>query len=470
MATSTSIVGGVGIGTGMKITELVNAIILGETGAKQNQIARQTSNTAAMISGVGALRSALTTFTDAMAKLNDKTAPSFNAYAATSANEGVVKVSSGNTAVAGNYDISVSKLATGSKVASQSFAGPSSAITAGNMTIGQGTNSYNVKIESGATLQSVRDQINKDLSGKGISANIVSDSNGSRLVLSSTTTGAGSDISVTGIPELEIDGTQSMKTSGSGAGYITDVAQDAELTIDGLAVKSASNTVKDAISGISLELTGTTPTGGSSTKITVAANNDGLKTSVQAFVDAYNKLQSTVTALTSTTRDAEDNVVLGPLSNDPTTRSMLGDIRKVLAEVGSGDRLTSLSQLGINTMKDGKLEFNATKFGVAMNDKQLGEEVQELFSGDNGVFERMKKAIDPYNATDGSLASRKAGLDRVAKNLDDQQSALTRRIDTMTVSLTTKYAKLDAALAAMQKQAEQLNSFFEAMNARAKNS
>lgn len=465
----------VGLGSGLEIGSIVKVLVESDTAAKQAQITRQTSNNSAMISGVGALRSALTAFQDAMKKLNDKDAPAFNAYAATSADEKVVKVTSGNTAVAGSYDIQVKNLATGSKVASKAFSeGASKPISEGELTIQQGSKSYTITIGSGATLQSVRDQINKEMGGNGISANIVNEKGGSRLVLSSTTTGAGSDLKLSkesgGVldPDLDIDGTKPMATNG--AGYITAVAQDAELTIDGLTVKSATNTVSNAISGMSLELTGVTPVGGAATKVAVAPNNDGLKKSVQGFVDAYNTLQKAITSLTSTSRDGDDKLVLGPLTNDPTTRSLLGDIRNVLSEVGSGDQLTTLGQLGINTQKDGTLEFNSTKFTAALNDKKLGPEVQELFTGTNGVFERMNKAIDPYNATDGSLATRKSNLDLVAKTLSDQQAALDRRTESLTESLTKKYVALDTALGRMKAQSSQILSFFDAINAQAKKS
>ena len=465
------ITSGTGLGSGLNITEIVSALVTADTAAKKAQITRQTSNNTAMISGIGSLRSALTAFQDAMKTLNDKDAPAFNAFAATSGNEAVVKVKSSNTAVAGSYDIKVVNLATSSKVASQSFSGgASSAISQGELTISQGGTDYKLQVGAGATLQSVRDQINKELGAKGLSANIVNEEGGSRLVIGSTTTGAGSDISVSGISELAIDGTTKM--TGTGAGYITDLAKDAELTIDGLTVKSAKNTIDDAISGMTLELTGATPSGasGTATKVTVAADNDGMKKSVQSFVDAYNTLQKAITSLTSTSRDDDDNLILGPLTNDPTTRSLLGDVRKVLSEVGSGDQLTTLSQLGINTQKDGTLEFNSSKFTAAMNDKKLGTEVQELFTGTNGIFERMNKAIDPYNATDGSLATRKANLDSVAKNLAEQQAALDRRTESLTESLTKKYVALDTALGKMKAQADQITSIFEAINAQAKKS
>ncbi|HDS0929134.1 flagellar filament capping protein FliD [Pseudomonas sp. CJQ_13] len=461
-----------GLGSGLDISAIVKALVQSDTAAKQAQITRQTSNNSAMISGIGSLRSALTAFQNAMKKLNDTTAPSFNAYAATSSNDKAVKVTSSNSAVAGSYDVAVTKLATGSKVASQLFAeGATKPISEGTLSIQQGDPSnggktYTLDIGAGATLQSVRDQINKELGASGLSANIVNGEGGARLVLSSSVTGAGSDLVLSGVPELEINGGKSMAENANGAGYISGLAQDAELTIDGLKVTSASNKLEDAISGMSLELLSESSTA----KVTVAPNNDGLKTSVQAFVDAYNTLQKTITLLTSTSRDEDDNLVLGPLTNDPTTRSLLGDLRKVLTEIGSGDQLTTLGQLGINTQKDGTLEFNSTKFTAALNDKKLGTEVQELFTGTNGIFERMNKAIDPYNGTDGSLASRNNNLSEVAKRLTAEQAALDRRTESLTESLTKKYVALDTALGKMKAQADQITSIFEAINAQAKKS
>lgn len=455
-----------GLGSGLNITDIVTALVKSDTAAKQAQITRQTSNNSAMISGIGSLRSALTTFTTAMSKLNDSAAPSFKAFAASSGNENVVKATAGNNAVAGSYSIQVDKLATSSRVASQAFdTGAATPIDEGDLTITQNGKPYTIKVGPGATLQSVRDQINKELGGNGFTANIITGDGGSRLVVGSNVTGKGSDISVGGIEALKIDGTKSMAANGSG--FITGLAIDAELTVDGIKVSSASNTVTDAISGLTLNLTGISA---SAATVTVAADNDGLKKSVQSFVDAYNTLQKAITSLTTTSKDADDNLVLGPLTNDPTTRSLLSDIRGVLSEVGAGDKLTTLSQLGINTQKDGTLEFNSTKFTAALNDKQLGTEVQTFFTGSNGLFERMNKAIDPYNATDGSLSTRKTNLDKVAKNLSDQQAALDRRTDSLTESLTKKYVALDTALGKMKAQADQITSIFDAINAQAKKS
>ena len=462
-----------GIGSGLNISSIVEALVNSDTAAKQAQITRQTTNNKAYISGVGALKSALADYQSSMAKLNSSTAPAFNAYAATSANENVLKATASNTAVPGTYEVNVSQLATGSKVASRLYTtaegGAATPIPKGDLTIEQNGKTYTVSIGDGATLQSVRDSINDALAVNGISANIINEAGGSRLVLGSTTTGAGSDIKVIGgTTGIDIDGTKSMATNGSG--YISGLAQDAKLTIDGLEVTSKSNTVKDAISGITLDLVAKSADAATTTKVTVGANNDGLKASVQQFVDAYNTMVKAVNALTATSTDADGNTVLGSLTGDPTTRSLLADIRGELANIGSGDRLTTLSQLGINTQKDGTLEFNSSKFTAAMNDKKLGSEVQELFTGTNGVFERMNKAIEPYIKSDGILTSRTNNLNSLQKRLDQQQEDLDRRVELLTASLTKKYIAMDTVVGKLKAQANSITSIFDAITAQQKNS
>ena len=191
---------------------------------------------------------------------------------------------------------------------------------------------------------------------------------------------------------------------------------------------------------------------------------------MQQFVDAYNTMVKAVNALTATSTDADGNTVLGSLTGDPTTRSLLADIRGELANIGSGDRLTTLSQLGINTQKDGTLEFNSSKFTAAMNDKKLGSEVQELFTGTNGVFERMNKAIEPYIKSDGILTSRTNNLNSLQKRLDQQQEDLDRRVELLTASLTKKYIAMDTVVGKLKAQANSITSIFDAITAQQKNS
>ena len=471
---------GTGLGSGLDTGAIVKALVNADKAAKQGQIDRGTATNTASISGIGTLKSLMAAFNQAMKDLGSTTTPQFPGFAATSSDVKIVGATASNSAVNGNYVVKVDNLATSSKVTSAAFAGgTTSPITAGTLSITQGTSTYNLDIKAGATLQSVRDSINADTSLKsaGISANIVTDSFGSRLVLGSTTTGAGSDISVSGISELTIDGSNVVGASGgpamtaTSAGSIGAVAIDAKFSIDGMALTSKSNTVDKAVSGLTLNLVAT----GTST-VTVASNNDGLKASIQKFVDAYNALANGITALTKPSLDDNGKpTVAAALTGDALPRSILSSIRGPLAETGAGDKLTVLAQLGITTdQKTGALNFDSTKFTSAMNDKKLGGEVQKMFVGDagsnNGLLARMTKAIAPFTDTGGILDQRTTSLNKTKTKLTNDQDALDRRIETLTTVLTKKYNDMDTLVGKLKATASNITSMFEAITAQQKNS
>jgi flagellar hook-associated protein 2 len=363
-------------------------------------------------------------------------------------------------------------------VASASFAGgAASAIPSGNLVISQNGTDYNVTIPKSATLQSTRDAINSTLSGQGISANIVTDSSGSRLVIGSTTTGKGSDLKVSGIAGLAIDGTQVLGTipdpnnagqtipDPNGAGAIGTLATDASLTIDGLALTSKTNTVSGAVSGLSMTLVAP----GTST-VTVATNTTGLQTALQSFVDAYNTLVKTVTSLTQATADSDGKLtVSAPMTGDSLPRSLLADIRSELVTPGPGGQLSVLAQLGITTdQKAGTLNFDSVKFNTAMTTKSLGSQIQTLFTGTdskNGLLARMSAAISPYSQTGGILDQRTTSLNKQKSDLSTQQLALDLRVTTLTATLSAKYNAMDLLVGQMKATATNISSFFNSLDA-----
>lgn len=474
---------GTGLGSNLDISSIVNALVNADSSAKQNQIKTQTTINTAKISGVGSLKSALAAYQAAMDKLGSATSPAFSGFAATSSSPTVLTAVSDNTAVNGSYVIKVNNLATSSKVASASFAGgATSAIPTGALKISQNGTDYNVAIPVGATLQSTRDAINTTLSAQGISANIVTDSSGSRLVIGSTVTGKDSDLVVSGIAGLSIDGTQLMGTipdpanpgqtlpDPASSGTIGALAVDANLTVDGLPVPSKSNTISGAVGGLSLTLVAA----GTST-VTVATNTTGLQTSIQSFVDAYNTLIKTVNSLTQATAGKDGKLtVSAPMTGDSLPRSLIADIRKELTTPGPGGQLSVLAQLGITTdQKAGTLNFDSSKFNTAMKDKSLGSQVQTLFTGTNstnGLLARMKTAMTPYVQTGGILDQRSTSLGKQKTDLSAQQVALDLRVEAMTKTLTAKYNAMDLLVGQMKATASNITSFFDTMNAQAKSS
>ncbi|MGC5700261.1 flagellar filament capping protein FliD [Pseudomonas sp. NFXW11] len=481
---------GTGLGSGLDTGAIVKALVAADKSAKQGQIDRANANNSASISGIGTLQSLLSTFqtTLGVAGLGGSVNPSFTGFAATSSDSKFVDVTTTNDAVAGKYKIEVTNLATSSKVASQAFAGgTSSAIPSGTLTITQNGINYPLTIGANATLQSVRDAINSDskMSTSGLSANIVTDSFGSRLVVGSSKSGAGSDISVSGIAGLEIDGSQVMPNGSPGApvsatssGSIGDLAKDASFSVDGMPLTSKTNMVTQAVSGLKINLVApTNVANGGPITVTVATNTEGLKTSIQKFVDAYNAVANGITTLTKPSLDDYGKLTVpAQLTGDPLPRSILAAIREPLSQVGAGDKLTVLAQLGITTnQKTGALDFDDKKFTVAMNDKKLSGEVQTLFSGDGtklGLLDRMNEAIKPFTqgvgTTEGILTTRTKNLDITKKKLSDQQDALDRRVATLTAVLTKKYNDMDTLVGKLKATASNITSMFDALNAQKK--
>jgi len=473
------------LGSGLDTGAIVKALVAADKAAKQGQIDRATTTNSASISGIGTLQSLLSTFqsTLSVAGLGSSVNPAFAGFAATSSDSKTVDATADNYAVAGKYSVTVKNLATSSKVASAAFSGGNtSAIPSGTLNITQNGINYPLTVGTNATLQSVRDSINADskMNMAGLSANIVTDSFGSRLVIGSEKTGAGTDISVSGIAGLEIDGTQPMSSdtnpaSAASSGNIGGLAKDAVFSVDGMQLTSKTNTVTQAISGLKLNLVAPTTT---PITVTVATNTEGLKTSIQKFVDAYNAVANGITTLTKPSLDDSGNPTIpAQLTGDSLPRSILAAIRAPLSETGAGDKLTVLAQLGITTnQKTGALDFDDKKFTAAMTDKKLGGEVQKLFTGDGtnpGLLERMTNAIKPFtqgvgSMTEGILTTRTKTLDITKKKLSDQQDALDRRVATLTAVLTKKYNDMDTLVGKLKATASNITSMFEALTAQQK--
>jgi flagellar hook-associated protein 2 len=255
---------GLGLGSGLDTGAIVKALVDADKAAKQGQIDRGTKTNTASISGVGSLKSLLATFQASMKTLGSTTEPKFTGFAASSSDVKIVTATANNSAVNGTYKINVSQLATGSKIATAAFDGGSKAsVNGGNqgtLTISQGVpggtaKTYDLDVPAGSTLESVAKALNDKYQSSGFSANVVTDNFGSRLVVSSSNTGAKTDISLSGAG-LDVDGTQVIPADSTkaSAGAVGSLALDAKFTVDGLSVSSATNKLENTVSGLSMNL------------------------------------------------------------------------------------------------------------------------------------------------------------------------------------------------------------------------
>ncbi|WP_017245260.1 flagellar filament capping protein FliD [Stutzerimonas stutzeri] len=474
-----------GIGSGIDIDSIVASMVAAERAPKETQLATLEKKTTTQITAVGALKGAISDFQTALGALNKPEL--FQARSATSSKSDLVGVTASTTAGAGSYQLEVKSLASSSKVALAAIPNTAEAparFTSGTFEVSLGVpgippapntkESFSVTIDENNTLAGVRDAINTAGKDMGVSATIVTDEYGSRLVLSSSKTGAGRDITVTatgadepgliGLSALNFDGTSG---TGKDARVLTS-AQSAELYVDGLKVISETNKVDGAIEGVTLDLKAKTVANEPLT-IAVAEDKAGVKKQIQTFVDSYNKLIGVINAQTKVTSVGEGKApVTGALVGDATARTLLNTIRNELVNVQGDGALRALTDIGITTQKDGTLAIDSAKLDKAMAGN-FGE-LSGLFTGDKGLASRLDAKLKPYTETGGILEQRNKAMTETITKIDDQKEALTRRITSLQERLYKQFNAMDLLVGQLSNTSSSLLASLENLPWAASNS
>lgn len=445
-----------GIGSGMDIDAMVGALVAAEKAPKEAQLNRLETATTTKISALGSLRTALSSFQTALKDLND--IKLFENRSAKSSSTDLLTATASKTAQSGTYSVKVEQLATGSKTATKALEGDFTASAAGTLTVKVGDgDDINVEIKEGASLTDVKDALNAALKDSGVSANLLTDpSTGkTRLVMSSSNTGEGKDVSISadaGLGDLAIS-TAADATAETGG--VLERAQNAKFSIDGLKLESATNTVENAIPDVTLNLVAADKE--KSITVTVAQDQDGVTANIKKFVDAYNNLIKTTNSLTRVTKVGEDGTPLtGGLVGDSSVRSILSGIQNELISIGGGDGVRVLSDLGITTQKDGTLAIDDKKLKTAMENNF--DAVGQFFTGDKGLMSRLDSRVDGFNQTGGILAQRVSGLEATNADIKAQREKLTLRIDSMRTRLYSQFNAMDTMVAQLSSTSSWLES------------
>jgi len=385
-----------GIGSGLNVNQLVSQL-MSVAQAPINRLNSEISGYQSTISAYGQLTAAISGFQTNLGGLSDPT--QYTAYTATPSNTSVLSATASSKATAGSYSIGVSLLAQSQTLVATGQSSQTSAIGSGTSTTVSfqfGTVSSNtfsqdasrgggsVTIDSSNnSLQGIAAAINKG--NFGVSANIVNDGGTSpyRLQLTSSKTGANSNmkITVTGDSTLGTlltnDPSQAnptvADTTPSGTANtmtLTQAAQDASMTINGLPISSHTNTISSAITGLTLNLSTTTT---SPITLTVANDTSGIATQIQSFVSAYNSMDSTISQLTAA---GSSSTNAGPLAGQYSAQRVQSQMRSMLGNtmVGPDGTSISLTDIGITFQKDGTLSLNSTTLNslIASNPGKVG--------------------------------------------------------------------------------------------------
>jgi flagellar hook-associated protein 2 len=351
------------------------------------------------LTAYGSLKGALSTFQSSVAALSNPT--KFTAVSASITDTSLATVSASSSAIAGVYSVSVDQLAQSQKLQSSALSATSTTLGSGTLTISFGTYTYNnnapptingftlnpdkatktVTIApSQSSLSGVQNAINA--ANVGVSANIINNGTGYHLVITSTDSGISNAVRITVADSSDSDNTDVLGLSRltynpAGSPAITRLTQSTEpknalLTVDGISISKASNAITDAIAGVNLNLqkSGTS-------NMTVKQDTASIQSAVQAFVAAYNSLNSTISNLSKYDLVNKKAAVL---TGDSALNSLKSQLKTVfntpLSKAGGG--LTALSDVGIIFQKDGTLALNTSKLNSVMNDPS--KDVSTLFA------------------------------------------------------------------------------------------
>jgi len=453
-------------GSVIDVNSLVSQVVAASRAGQDANISKQTQAVTTQISALGTLKSALSTFQDSLAAIS--TPAAFNAETATSANPSVFTAEADSNATQGSYSISVGQLASAQQLVSTPFVGGGSAtIGTGTLQISLGPNSFSVSVgPTNNTVAGLASAINGAAGNPGITATVITGTDGAHLVLSSTQTGASNTIKVaetdggTALSAITYDPTNTVNYTENTA------AKDALFSISGVPHTSQSNTVTDALSGVTLTLTGVSAAGtagvGSlaTTQLTVASDNDAILTNVGAFVDAYNAMVKAIQPLGSFDQTTQ---TAGPMLGDATLNGIQNDIRSALYSVVNTGSTTfnTLASVGITTNKDGSLTLNKTKLSSALASAPTA--VSQLFSGTTGIAATLNTRINAELGSGGSIDSRSKTLIKQENALTDQTTKLNDQMDELTKSLTQQYSHLNTLLSSLQSMSAYLSQQFNSL-------
>jgi flagellar hook-associated protein 2 len=433
-----------GIGSGLDIGAIVSSLTTAFGAAQTSQLTNQETTLDAQVSAYGTFTAALDTLKLSLPALEDPR--QLAGFAATVADKNIASATTSSDAVAGSYSLQVNNLATVATATSVPFAS-TTPVGTGTLTIGVGAASTSISIDTtNSTLAGIAAAINSAPNNPGVSASVITTTDGSRLVLTGTRTGAANQITVT--PSGGDGGLASL-------GLTTVAAQDASFSINGFPATSGSNVVSTAITGVTLNFlqasAAATPT-----NLTISPDTSSAQASIDKFVTAVNGVLSSIQTLTSYDPSTQ---TAGPLNGNATLEAFQNQLQSILGKFTNGSGgVKSLTDLGISAGTDGTYSTDDTKLANALSANLAS--IGNLLGGTNGIATQIANLVDGYTKPGGLLDTINQGLQTSLKSVSDQQTALQAQLAAYSARLTAEYNAMDTAVALLKQTQTYLNAEF----------
>lgn len=477
MASITALGTGSGIDLESMVTKLMDVERLSITRVQNRQKSVESE-----ISGLGQLSNALSSIQTAAKDLLPASSTAsmkdtFTTYKASVVNEKVasatLKSGAKNTAT-GGYSLEVEQLASSHRLVTK--AGEKNEVTEnGTLKIeigslsekdgkktfsANGAKTLEIEVKQGASLSDIRDAINK--ANGGVSATIIKGSGGEQLVLSSKDTGLDNVMKISGLKNFAFDpaaaadsATNKMSDSATDGGA---AAQNAKLSINGIAAESSSNVVENVLDGVSLTLYGTNK--GDPTTVSVSVDNSTKITeSLDAFVTSFN---ASATIISDLGKYEQETGETGLLQGRAILRNSKTQLTKLISGNNgiAGSEYQNLASIGVSFSKTGELQLDSSMLKTALSrdyDGVMGL-VQNTFKG-------LDSGVDKMIATDGTVTKSTESTNKILSQLKEQESTLNTRLNNIESRYRKQFTSLDSLVSSWNNISSYISQLVDSMNA-----
>lgn len=381
-----------GIGSDLLTSKLLEDILSAERQGADLRLEANQLETEAKISAYGEVKSALSTMDSAISALN--LTNTLSATQASAADTAVLSATTTSIADPGSYSVEVTQLAQAHSLATKRFTSITDTVGVGTIRIAFGETQYDgggdytgfidgtdpskdIVITDGS-LSGVRDAIND--AEAGVTATIVNDGVGYRLLITSDEAGKDNSLEITALAGVGLDQLEYNLSNHDPSSNMEELVmgQSAALKVNGLDIIAGSNQVVGVIPGVTLNLTQTNI--GTPTTLSVTRDVSQASEKIQSFVDAYNELREIMNTHTGYNTETQE---AGLLLGDATLRSVFSQVRSTLGQVVPGlenSRYRTLSEVGVslNQYDNFKLSFDSGALEKALNDD--ADNVTALFA------------------------------------------------------------------------------------------
>ncbi|KLV05880.1 flagellar hook protein [Photobacterium aquae] len=459
-----------GLGSGLDVAGMTQQLVAAERTPKQQRLTEQMAKVEVSLSAYGQIKSSASGLQEMFEKFDEDDV--FDNNQVTTSNRDFVEASVESNAQNGRYSIEVKAMAQSHRLASaNSFdADPNAKIGSGDLVFTVGDKSMTVNIDPNqSSLKDVVTAINKAKDNPGVTATIMTDKDGAKIVFSSSKTGKENSVKIdasgaTGeLSKLSFD---PATPDGNAEMKQIQPAQDAYIVIDGFShVYSDTNKFEDVLEGVTLDvskLTGTTgsgkPTDDEDVKnVIIEISNDTSKPkdAINQLVESYNGLFEMIEEQSKFDVEKKKG---GPLVGDSLANSLLGQLRSLFNNpiTGSDGKTYQMSDFGITTTREGVLEVDDEILEETIKDNYGS--LSAFFYGDEGFLKKADKLLEGFIGSEGSLTNRENSLKSEQERIEDGMTDLNERMAAFEARTYKQLTAMDAAIAKMNTELSTMQS------------